>query len=1202
MALNDILSGLNGEQREAARAGQNAVIAAGAGSGKTRVLAARYAWLVMEKGYRPEEILALTFTNKAANEMHSRIYALLREERDNQNAREAVENFHKARISTIDSFCASAARMVSGYYGIRSDFTSDDGAARDLAMRTALPFVLDHRDNPALQVLIADRKIKTVAEELFAETMLNYSPITSPLDFASFFEKQKKELLAQWVTLNGAVSALLDTLAGDLKAAPKETRFSSACAELLTRIPRPPDIASLLENPVSPGDARENSPEREGLLAYINALYSLGQVNRQGASKTAASQCVMDLREELCPSLQVLANYVLQAGIAASIFPLMEEFQTRHNRQKREAGILTFSDIARMAVDALTSYPGIRKIFKDEIRAVMIDEFQDNNSLQRDLIFLLSEKPDQSGRNIPGGGGLCPDKMFFVGDEKQSIYRFRGADVSVFRGLAKTLPAPEGENVLYLRYNYRSKPALIAAFNLVFGGILPGDSGVTPAPAVFLPKDSTGDDFESYYLPAQAPPDGEPEPRPESAPLAESAALHFYFLDEEELDAKDPGALAPADLEAASIARTIRNLVDNGCPVRDKTGSRPARWGDFAVLQRSRGHQHRLEKQFQDFNIPFNADQPAGLFSEAPVNDMHNYLRLLVYPEDRLAYAALLRSPFTRLSDETLAAVLSSGSTVPFDSGLEDTIPPAELEQYRACGERYKKLADAAKTLPVNELAARLWYDEGYRYETLWSPSSHMYGELFDYYFKLACDSDRQGKTLAEFIDYIEALISKEEKPDDLSLAAEQGEGVRILTIHKSKGLEFPIVFLYRCASNARRESNSGALCFSETWGPCVNFPQADGLPPGAAGNIFFELRKHEEAKKETAELRRLLYVAMTRAESALYVTASLPARTQKEEATRNEAAHNENPVMARLSGLEAKRSGRTDTFLDLLLPVLVSEGAYASGLFTVTMIPALTRTALAAEARNQGKAGPLISMLLAAEKAAPLYHGAAAAERQPCIPNRIAASSLSFPLPPEDGAARDRAEPDEADLELDRLLKSAGLEAAEFGTIVHAFLEERLDGKRPDIPGDTASRLSDRDLDKIRSVSEHMTGLFMDSNLGQLAGSAPSRETEFPFLTRVSTQFGPLIISGKIDMLFDSGGTVHVVDFKTDRKENPPDHYGQLAVYARAASDIFGKPVRTWLFYLRRGHAIELSDAIETISIEKLAEAHLQQFQAAKM
>jgi ATP-dependent helicase/nuclease subunit A len=1219
MALNNMLAGLNSEQRAAASAVRNAVISAGAGSGKTRVLAARYAWLVMEQGYRPEEILALTFTNKAANEMHSRIYALLSGERDNQNAREAVENFHKARISTIDSFCAAVARLASGHYGISPDFTSDDSAARDMAARSALPFVLDHRDNPALQALIADRKIKTVAEELFAGTMLD-CPITSPLDFAAFFENQKKELLSQWTIVTGKVSALLTAIAGEL--AQKETKFSSACAEALGKIPLPPDIASLLNNPESPPD-QAGCLEREKLCAYVNGLYSLGQVSLRGAVGTfpSASEGVKELREGLCPSIQALANYVLQADIAASVFPLMDEFQTRYNRQKRETGILTFNDIARMAVDALRDYPEIRKIYKDEIRTVMIDEFQDNNSLQRDLIFLLSEKPELSGQDIPQGNDLCPDKMFFVGDEKQSIYRFRGADVSVFRGLTKNIPAPGGD-ALYLRYNYRSSAALIAAFNLVFGGIGPGASGETagPFPAVFLPKDSTGEDFESYYIPAEAPPQAGQDVaqgasqtqtgRDATRDIAQGAsargetrpALHFYFLDEGRIDAKDPESLSPAELEAASIARAIRDMVDGGFRLaigsKDKTESRPCQWGDFAVLQRSRGHQHRLEKQFQDFGIPFNADQPAGLFSDAPINDMHNYLRLLVYPEDRLSYAALLRSPFMRLSDEVLAAVLLSEG-VPFDSALEEKIPPAELEQYRECRRRYRKLAKDARTLPVSKLVTRLWYDEGYRYETLWSPSSQIYGELFDYFFKLACDSDRQGKTLAEFIDYIEDLINKEEKPDDLSLAAEQEGGVRILTIHKSKGLEFPVVFLYRCASNARRETNSGVLCFSEKWGTCINFPQADGLPPGKAGNIFFDLLRDEEAKKERAELRRLLYVAMTRAESALYLTASLPAQTKNEKETEGDlgsGAYDEELVKARLFGLAAKRTDKQDSFLDLLLPVLVSDGAAQSGFFTVNVIPVKTRTALFTEAESRGRRGPPCPMSMAAERAAPFYASAARDAVMPYIPSQIPASSLSFPaLERQTEQGADLTGTDKPDI--DRALESAKVEAAEFGTIAHAFLEARFNGKEALIPPAIAFRLSDKELERIRAVAGRMTDLFLDSPLGRLARSASFREAEFPFLTRVSTKYKPVIISGQIDMLFESDGTVHVVDFKTDREVHPADHYGQLAVYAQAASDMYGRPVRTWLFYLRYGSSVELTGEVKDINIDALAEAYLEAF-----
>ncbi|MDR0389909.1 MAG: UvrD-helicase domain-containing protein [Spirochaetaceae bacterium] len=1211
MAINDILAALNSEQRAAARAGQNAVVAAGAGSGKTRVLAARYAWLVMEQGYKPEQILALTFTNKAANEMHSRIYALLSKEKDNQNAREAVEHFYKARISTIDSFCASVARLASRHYGISPDFTSDSSAARDMAMNSALPFVLDHRDNPALQILIADRKIKTVAGELFAETMLRYSPITRPLDFAAFFKKQKEELLLQWTKANSDISLLLDDIACDIENAKKETRFSSECAEALKKIPEVPGIAALLTTPESPDNPQAEAPERERLCAYINALYNLGQTNLRGASGgfPVAAGRVKELRESLCPLLQNLANYVLQADIVASVFPLMDEFQEQHNRQKRAAGILSFSDIACMAVDALKEYPELRKIYKDEIRAVMIDEFQDNNRLQRDLIFLLAEKPDRNLRGIPEGDDLCPDKMFFVGDEKQSIYRFRGADVSVFRGLTKKIPAPKEESSFFLRYNYRSSAALIDAFNLVFGGISPGAT-LPSGPAVFLPGEAA--DFESYYLPAEAP----------SAAETRQAALHFYFLDEGRIDTEDAASLAPADLEAACIARTIRNMIDSGGLVSIRNGerveSRPCRWEDFAILQRSRGHQHRLEKHFQDFNIPFSADQPAGLFSDAPINDMRNYLRLLVYPEDRLSYAALLRSPFMRLSDEVLAAVLLSDSAVPFDDKIEEKIPPGELEQYRECGRRYRELAKKARVLPVNELVSLLWYEEGYRYETLWSSPAQVYGELFDFFYALACNSDRQGKTLVEFIDYIEELIDKEEKPDDLSSATEQGGGVRILTVHKSKGLEFPVVFLYRCAFNARRERNSGALCFSQTWGTCINLPQAGGLPPGSSGNIFFQLQKEEEAKKESAELRRLLYVAMTRAESALYLTASLPAQTKAEreaEGDLDNEAYDEELIRTRLKSLAVKRADKKDNFFDLLLPVLVSSNAAESGLFTVNTIPIQTRQELSAETGS-----PLYSMAPAAERAAPLYESSPVAAVLTRFHGHIPASKLSVPgsFAKTDNAktghaAQDQAEPDQAKTgkaktgraeadrtktghvypELDRVLKSANIDAAKFGTVVHAFLEARFNGTAPSIPPAIASRLSEKELDVVQAASVRMTDGFLDSHLGSLVRKSLFREVEFPFLTRVKDR--PFIIEGKIDMLFESEGTIHVVDFKTDREVEPAVHFAQIAVYARAVSDIYGKPVRSWLFYLRHEDSVELTEDVKGINIEALAEAYIE-------
>ncbi len=192
MSVEDLLSGLDDEQIKAVTLETNGVVAAGAGSGKTKVLASRYAWLVMEKKLKPEEILTLTFTNKAVSEMYSRIYRYLLEQ-DDAEAAGALKNFHKARISTLDSFSANVARAAAARYGISPDFSSDDTALRDLAREAALRFVLDHRETPAIRQLLVDNKIKTLAEDIFAKVVLNYSPISSPLDLIKIFPPKKKK-------------------------------------------------------------------------------------------------------------------------------------------------------------------------------------------------------------------------------------------------------------------------------------------------------------------------------------------------------------------------------------------------------------------------------------------------------------------------------------------------------------------------------------------------------------------------------------------------------------------------------------------------------------------------------------------------------------------------------------------------------------------------------------------------------------------------------------------------------------------------------------------------------------------------------------------------------------------------------------------------------------------------------------------------
>jgi ATP-dependent helicase/nuclease subunit A len=1144
-------------------------VAAGAGAGKTMVLASRYAWLIMEKKYRVNEILALTFTNKAAGEMYSRIYEVLRAESGSREAQEAVANFSGARISTIDSFCASVVRGAARRYGLSPEFKSDTGAAGELVMEAALPFVLDHRDNPALQVLLADRSVRAVAEDLFAETILKYSPLGRPVDFEKYFDVQIHGLLDGWKEKTAEADALLREIASGMEGVSRpDLKIDADLGTIFEKgPPRTPDPESLFKG--APGAA-----------VYFEWLSGLASIGKRGGGKEydGIKKNIGIFKDRLYGELESIANTALQIDVVKSVFSLLDEFQILCGSLRRRAGLLTFSDIAHLAVDALAKYPELRKIYKDEIKSIMVDEFQDNNSLQRDLVFLLAEDPFRMESGVPGPESLSEGKVFFVGDEKQSIYRFRGADVTVFRGLAEGLdggPRPlragsESSGSLNLVYNYRSDPALVAAFNRIFGGIPVEETRAGPDggqgerfPCVF--SGGGGENFEARYFPFY--------PRhPVHSEGPEKPRLHFCFLDES-AGRDDPGRLSSEELEAVHIALKIREMIDSGHVLRIRERGeyieRPCRYSDFAVLQRSLNRQYSLERQFKDFGILYNADRPAGLFSDAPVNDLYSLLRLLVYPEDRIAYAAFLRSPFVRLDDSSLALCLlggrDGGEFRPFDQALDPVLSPEALEKYRRGRGLYTALCEDMRVLSVTELLSRLWYDEGYRYQTLWSAASQIYGELFDLFFELARRVDARGRTLADFIDYLEGFIGREERPDDLSINAEREPGVRIMSIHRSKGLEFPVVFVYCAASGERTARNDRAVYYSEQWGPALNLPQAEELPSDS-GNYFFNLGRDRENSMITAELRRLLYVAMTRAECELFVTAAVPKPSKKK---------------------------NIHSFLDLLLPVLEE---CRDPPYTIDPVTVYTRQTLGALRRRlvQSAEKDELSMEEAAAAAAAFYEKTPVMRTPRLAPLPVPASSLRH----EGYAEGESPPPERLPGGLDAFLEKTALPAADFGVIVHAFLDDFLSGREPRIPPPVLSRLDERDWPSASAMAGGMMKGFLDSPLGKLCLSAAYRKTEFPFLSAVTVHDGGedriVPVSGKIDLLFEAEGMIHVVDFKTDRDERPENHFGQLAVYERAAGDIFGGRVKPWLFYLRSGTAADLSGRLDNIDIKRATGEYL--------
>jgi ATP-dependent exoDNAse (exonuclease V) beta subunit len=254
----------------------------------------------------------------------------------------------------------------------------------------------------------------------------------------------------------------------------------------------------------------------------------------------------------------------------------------------------------------------------------MIDEFQDDNELQKRLLFLIASEPGDLDRP-----SLAPDKLFFVGDEKQSIYLFRGADVSVFRRLSGEL----GTEAIPLSRNFRSEPVIIDMINAIF-------------PSVMAPSnpDNGREDFEASFE------------RLDTRESTSGVTPRFVYLELPYRDARGArdAFRDAAECEAWEVAHLVRDAVEGGSLLVADRGTgkaRKARYEDFAILLRSTSKQVHFEKYLRLFGVPYGSENACGLFSEAVACDLYYALRLALYPDDRNALAAYLRSPFAGLSD-----------------------------------------------------------------------------------------------------------------------------------------------------------------------------------------------------------------------------------------------------------------------------------------------------------------------------------------------------------------------------------------------------------------------------------------------------------------------------------------------------------------------------------------------------------------------
>lgn len=1187
----------------------NTVVAAGAGSGKTQVLATRFAWLVMSCNVPASKILTLTFTKKAAGEMYDRIYQTLSFFAQNpqtppvekDRAAKALEVFGETHIQTLDSYCSNIVRQAANRYGIRPDFSAGSSDTDRQIKDDALPFIIKHRNNPAVLAFANAGRLQEFAEDVFASTVNKYASIADSDTFFTdklTFQCQKVAMDFNYFVFGRGhapkeieeaqnLNELENQILYELDQSDVQNEFTQKVHNLLGIID---SIQNNFEQITDEYVANSNNPAMQKLLNLCDSLVQASQINLQKGVVKSVSPYIKILRDQIVPKISSLCAYIRQFNTIKQLFTLLNEFHVRVKKSKKISGNLSFRDIQKMALLILKEQPDLRAQENAAYDKIMIDEFQDNNGENRELLFLLCS-PAESGIN-PTASQIAGEKLFFVGDEKQSIYKFRGADVSVFNELQNDFKTNFGEeSVLPMEYNYRSDNPLITSFNKLFGG----DNGIFNKKITAAYEAQYSTETKKYN----------PAKKEVVAPeilTAENVKMHFCLLNKQLLLDNDKLPVSqkldlPDEKEqnAWFIANKINELCKNGTP-----------YNKIAILDRSRTNRNMLIKWLNIFGIPYSLDQNSNLFSSGLIYDIYNFLRTCVYPSDNKTYAAYLCSPFAGLSWNSVETILACKINAEV---LQKLLTPDEFVLYQQAQDFLEKTQPLVLSQPLTKTLEILWNATGYRYETFLNRRTQLSAEQFDLLYELARQCDSNGKGVAWFVDQLSILNNSESSSlsDDVDLDAkdlvypvEKEDAVQILTIHKSKGLQYDHVFVCGCFA-PRKKSESSAVFYDEEFGLSVR-PEKD------SGNYFFDLQKSLAERKELAEFRRLIYVAITRAIKDVYVVGAA-SKTKS-----SNPVEDEKSLKLLEKQLDFYYPDWGDVNFALEHPEFIENAP-----FDYLSVKPVCRDVINQIKNQKKELSPEQMRKNLSQKILQSYQNAAVIQVEPEPDSRITPSSLEDSAKAQvltlevqdkyeavnkiikkhcknaDDSTKENTftsdDPDSAAKnDYDGMIDSSEFRFKDFGTLVHLYAQTFANGIEPEnfLPDSKLFKtLEPEEIPVITCACCQMVKAFSKSSTGTdlICAKEEGRFVKAEYAFRTLSTDNQMLVTGSIDLIFQNkDGTYTIVDYKTDRKIAPGIYYGQQSCYRLAASRLLNCPqekIRCYLYYTRFDKTIEITDKL---------------------
>lgn len=1151
--------------------GGSLLVSAAAGSGKTRVLTERLVRYVTDPA-DPVDIdrfLVITYTRAAAAELRGRIMeALARaaaERPDDLRLRRQQTLCLSAHIGTIHAFCADVLRENCHHLGLSPAFTVLGEDRAETIRRGVLARVLDRRyarieSDDGFRLLADtvgagrdDKRLESAVLEL-------YDKLRSHPDPEKWAADQRAALHLEGVGDAGESVWGRELLrAAEAEAGFWCESFEAALAEI--------EADEKLKKAYGPAFAEDAEALRELRRALLlgwdrareafaalpfprlGALRAYPEPDRPARLKALRDRCkkaMASLADRLgAPSAALLRDQRAAAPAMEALLDLTLEFDRAFSAEKRRRSAVDFSDLehyaARLLTDRETGAPTwIAAELAGRFTEIMVDEYQDVNAVQERIFRAVSRQE----RNL-----------FLVGDVKQSIYRFRLADPTLFLEKYQTFVpfdrAAEGEGrKILLRENFRSRRCVLDAANRVFSVLMSREIG-----------ELDYDDDASLRFGALDYPEGTDSP------------VEFDIL-----DAGEGGEDAPdkAEREAKHVAARIAAMLREGTPVYSGGAARPCDPGDFVILMRAPGGKGAaFHRALAEAGIPVQSRQGSGFFKSLEVTVAVDLLALADNPHADVPLISALRSPVFGFDPDALSAIRAVKRDGNFYGALRAAAEAGDEKctAFLALLDRWRALA------PDLTPGALLW--------TIYSDtalpavcSAMRDGEtrranlmlLLEYAERF---SEGGGGSLFRFVTYLRRLAEQNREPE----RAPTGRAVQIMSIHKSKGLEFPFVFLCDLAHRFNRSDLQSPVLMHSALGV------GPKLCDRERGIEYPTLARRAIAERLTTEMLseelRVLYVAMTRARERLIMTC---------------VWKNPDRALAKLG------VGLTNPAPPALLRAAQSPSQWLAMASLIDGGETIAMQVISADAEPETPEAPDMpaetpaadgAAARIAEKLAFRYPYAASAD----LPSKLTATELKGADAPDAEGAPLLAPDADYEFRFPTPGEPAKLTPAERGTATHAFLQHlrfsetgsiaQLDAEKRRIAAAgllTAEEAAAVDLPSVLRL--------FGSPLGRRLAAAADVRREFRFtLLEPAADYFPgaaaddrLLLQGVVDCFFVEDGGVTVLDYKTDRvtaaeaPQRAERYRGQLRAYARALERILGLPVRRCaLWFLRPGVEIDV-------------------------